>query len=72
MEAYEIYVVDLLLSSMLFSLVVFVPPLWMICKKAGLNTSWAFLAVIPPISVFALVVIGIIAYKEWPEKGGYY
>lgn len=46
---------------------VFLPPLWLILPRAGLNPYWALAAVIP-LGLPAL--LWYLAFARWPGDGG--
>jgi len=56
-----------LLMSLLMSLFLLYP-LWIICRRAGLNPYWALLVFIPYIGVMAVAVA--LGSMRWKRFGG--
>ncbi len=53
----------------LLAIVLIVVPLWKICGRAGFHPALSLLAVIPFAGL--LIVVGILAFTDWPaSKGG--
>lgn len=50
--------------EILFGIVLFVIPLWRICRRAGFPPALSLIAVVPLLGF--LIVAGILAFAEWP------
>ena len=50
--------------------IIFVVPLWIIFKKAGLSPWGSLFIFIPPFGVGVLVVALILGYRKWPSVKG--
>ena len=48
---------------MIVGLALYIVPLWIICKKAGLSAPLSLLGIIPGIGI--LVVLYILAFSDW-------
>lgn len=52
------------LLQALLATVLFVLPLWKICKRAGFHPALSLIAIVPLLGI--LIVGAILAFAEWP------
>jgi hypothetical protein len=55
-----------LIFTIIFAVLVIVPPLWRICSRAGFNGALSLLAIVPWLGI---VIIGaVLSFSTWPVK----
>lgn len=52
-------------SILLFTGILFVPPIWRIVSKAGYSGAWSLFAMVPLLN---LVMLWLFAFSRWPAQ----